>query len=516
MKENDEGLATPESLKNFKYEKSLGQPGEYPYTRGIHPTMYPGRLWTMRQYSGFGDAQQTNKRFRYLLEQGQTGLSVAFDLPTQLGFDSDQPISLGEVGRVGVAVSTLDDLAELFHNIPLDLVSTSMTINATAPILLAMLVVLAKNQGVNPKTLRGTVQNDILKEYLARGNYIFPVTHSMRLTIDLWEYCIQNLPKWNMVSISGYHIREAGATAVQELAFTFANGLSYIENALSRGLGIDQFAPRLSFFFGAHNNLLEEIAKFRAARRMWSRFMRERYHAGNPKSWMLRFHTQTCGSTLTAQQPENNIVRVTLQALACIMGGTQSLHTNSFDEALALPSQKSSTIALRTQQILAYESGLKDVIDPMGGSYAIESLTDQIEAEAIKLIEEVESQGGAIACLEKGFMQRAIEESAFEQQKRMEAKEDIIVGVNNFQMDEITRIDLLKVSEALEMKRKEALAEYRSGRKNSVVNEQLSSLEEASGTDQNLMPHIIGCLESGATLGEICQTLKGVFGTYDK
>jgi len=513
---NEEGLSTPESLKNFLYEKNLGNPGEFPYTRGVYPTMYRGRLWTMRQYSGFGDASQANRRFRYLLDQGQTGLSVAFDLPTQLGYDSDSKLSLGEVGRVGVAVSTLDDLAELFNEIPLDRVSTSMTINATAPILLAMVVVLAKRQGFGTDVLRGTVQNDILKEYIARGNYIFPITHSIRLTIDLWEYCVQHLPKWNMVSISGYHIREAGATAVQELAFTFANALCYIENALNRGIEIDRFAPRISFFFGAHNNLLEEVAKFRAARRIWARLMKERYSAKDSKSWMLRFHTQTCGSTLTAQQPENNIIRVTIQALASILGGTQSLHTNSFDEALALPSQKSSTIGLRTQQILAYESGLQETIDPLGGAYAIESLTDRIESEVMEQIDEIESQGGAIVCLEKGTIQKAIEESAYQQQKRMEAKQDIVVGLNEFRMDEATRIELLKVSKGLESRRKEALKAYRTRRKNAAVRGTLAALAEASRGVENLMPYIIDAVEAEATLGEICHTLRGVFGSYDK
>ena len=514
--ENEEGLLTPESLKNFQYKKNLGNPGEFPYTRGVYPTMYRGRLWTMRQYSGFGNASQTNQRFRYLLEQGQTGLSVAFDLPTQLGYDSDSILSLGEVGRVGVVVSTLDDLAELFHEIPLDRVSTSMTINATAPILLAMVVVLAKQRGFSTDVLRGTVQNDILKEYIARGNYIFPVGHSIRLTIDLWEYCVQHLPKWNMVSISGYHIREAGATAVQELAFTFANALCYIENALNRGIEIDRFAPRISFFFGAHNNLLEEVAKFRAARRIWARLMKERYGAKDSKSWMLRFHTQTCGSTLSAQQPENNIVRVTIQALASILGGTQSLHTNSFDEALALPSEKSSTIALRIQQILAHESGLKETIDPLGGAYAIESLTDAIESQVMEQIDEIESQGGSIVCLERGTIQKAIEESAYQQQKRMESKQDIVVGVNEFQMDEATRIELLKVSKGLESQRRKTLKAYRNRRKKAAVQTTLAALAEASSGVENLMPYIIDAVEAEATLGEICQTLRGVFGTYDR
>lgn len=511
----EEGLSTPEDLEEFEYKKDLGDAGEYPFTRGVYSTMYRGRLWTMRQYSGFGDAHQTNQRFRYLLDQGQTGLSIAFDLPTQLGYDSDHPMALGEVGRVGVAVSTVSDLAELFEGIPLDRVSTSMTINATAPILLAMVLVLAKRQGTDPMLLKGTVQNDILKEYLARGNYIFSVEPSIRLTVDLWEYCVKNLPKWNMISISGYHIREAGATAVQELAFTFADALCYVEAALERGMEIDAFAPRISFFFGAHTHLLEEVAKFRAARRIWARIMKERYDAKNPRSWMLRFHTQTCGSTLTAQQPENNIVRVTIQALASVLGGTQSLHTNSYDEALALPTEKSSTIALRTQQILSNESGLKEEIDPLGGSYFVESMTDRIESEVLKLIEEIESQGGAIACLENGFMQTKVEESAFQQQKRIEAKEEVVVGVNAYQMDETARIDLLKVSKELETRRIKLLGNYRSGRDDSRVGSALSILAEAARGKDNLMPLIIDSVEAEATLGEICDTLRSVFGTYD-
>jgi methylmalonyl-CoA mutase N-terminal domain/subunit len=514
MKKID-GLSTPDDLNKFQYEKDLGYPGEYPFTRGVYASMYRGRAWTMRQYSGFGDAGQTNQRFRYLLEQGQTGLSVAFDLPTQLGYDSDDPLSAGEVGRVGVAVSTLDDMAELFNKIPLDKVSTSMTINATAPILLAMLIVLAKRQGVSPAILRGTVQNDILKEYLARGNYIYPVTPSIRLTMDLWEYCMEHLPKWNMVSISGYHIREAGATASQELAFTFADAICYVEAAVSRGMDVDGFAPRISFFFGAHNNLLEEVAKFRAARRIWARLMKERFGTKNPKSWMLRFHTQTCGCTLTAQQPENNIVRVTLQALASVLGGTQSLHTNSYDEALALPSEKSSTIALRTQQIIAQESGVKDVIDALGGSYAVESMTNSIEAEVMEFLETIESQGGAIACLENGYMKREIEDSAYKYQKEIETKQQIVVGVNDFKMEERQRIDILKVSAKLENTRKKKLREYRMRRENKKVEESLEELKKAAQGDENLMVHIVHAVENEATMGEISNTLRGVFGTYD-
>ena len=511
-----DGFSTPEDTDGLDYRRDLGNPGEYPFTRGVYPTMYRGRLWTMRQYSGFGDAEQTNQRFRYLLDQGQTGLSVAFDLPTQLGYDSDHPLVAGEIGRVGVAVSTLDDLAVLFDAIPLDRVSTSMTINATAPVLLAMIVVLAQRRGVDISGLQGTVQNDILKEYLARGNYIFPVEPSIRLAMDLWEYCAEHLPKWNFVSVSGYHIREAGATAVQELAFTFADALCYVESALERGMDVDAFAPRISFFFGAHNRLLEEAAKFRAARRIWARMMKERYGAKNPKSWMLRFHTQTCGSALTAQQPENNIVRVTLQALAAVLGGTQSLHTNSFDEALALPSEKASTLALRTQQVLANESGVPETIDPLGGSYFVESLTNRIETETLRLMEEIKSQGGAVGCLANGFMRTQIDESAFQQQRRMENGQDKIVGVNAFQMAEEERIDLLRVSPELEASRFETLRKYRSGRKDSGVRKALVFLSEAAKGDENLMPSIVRSVDAGATLGEICDALREVFGTYDK
>ncbi len=509
------GLFTPENLQRFNDKKHLGRPGEYPFTRGVYPTMYRGRLWTMRQYSGFGDAAQTNRRFQYLLKQGQTGLSVAFDLPTQLGYDSDHPASAGEVGRVGVAISTLDDLDELFQGIPLDGVSTSMTINATAPVLLAMMVVLAKERGIDPVKLRGTIQNDILKEYLARGNYIFPVVPSIRLTIDTWAYCVQELPKWNMVSISGYHIREAGATAVQELACTFSNAVSYVESALKRGIDVDAFAPRISFFFGVHNDLLEEVAKFRAARRLWARLMKERFKAKNPKSWMMRFHSQTCGSTLTAQQPENNIVRVTIQALAAVLGGTQSLHTNSYDEALALPSEKSSTIALRTQQIIAHESGLKHAVDPLAGSYAVESMTNRIEADVLEMVEKIDARGGAVACLESGFIQKQIEESAYQQQKDVESREKIVVGVNDFKMEDTPRINLLRVSPDLEAKRKETLRAFRSKRDSSRVKGALDALHDAARGEKNLMPLVIDAVEARATLGEICDTLKKVFGTHD-
>lgn len=513
---NRDGLRTPEDLKPFDPDEQLGLPGEYPFTRGIYPRMYRERSWTMRQYSGFGDARQTNKRFRYLLEQGQTGLSVAFDLPTQLGYDSDHPLAAGEVGRVGVAVSTVEDLAELFEDIPLDRVSTSMTINATAPILLAMFVTLAKRTGIDPKNLQGTVQNDILKEYLARGNYIYPVTPSIRLAMDLWEYCIANIPRWNYVSVSGYHIREAGATAVQELAFTFADALCYVDAAVARGLAIDTFAPRISFFFGAHNHLLEEAAKFRAARRIWARLMREKYRARSERSCKLRFHTQTCGSTLTAQQPENNIIRVSLQALAAIFGGTQSLHTNSYDEALALPSERASTIALRTQQVIAHESGVRNEIDPMAGSYTIESMTNRIESGVMDLLEEIASQGGAVKCLENGFMKSQIEESAYMQQRRMESGEDVVVGVNAFEMERAQRIDLLKVSKALEKRRRRGMASYRSSRNERNKDRAIMKLIDAARGNENVMPRIMDCIGSAATLGEISDAFREVFGSYDR
>jgi methylmalonyl-CoA mutase N-terminal domain/subunit len=468
--------------------------------------MYRGRAWTMRQYSGFGDARQTNRRFRYLLEQGQTGLSVAFDLPTQLGYDSDDPISAGEVGRVGVAVSTLDDLAELFSEIPLDKVSTSMTINATAPILLA------NRQGVSPSILRGTVQNDILKEYLARGNYIYPVPQSIRLSMDLWEYCIEHLPKWNMVSISGYHIREAGATASQELAFTFADAVCYVETALSRGMDVDAFGPRLSFFFGAHNHLLEEVAKFRAARMLWAKIIKERFGARDPRSWMLRFHTQTAGSSLTAPQPYNNIVRVALQALAAILGGTQSLHTNSYDEAYATPSEEAVTTALRTQQVLAYESGVADSIDPLGGSWMVEKLTRDIMAAAERYIDKIDSIGGALAAIERGFPQREIQESSYRYQKEVEAEERVVVGVNKFATPYEKLRSLNKIDPKEEKKQVAGLNKVKQQRDAAKVKTSLENLRRIAAGNENTMPAFIDCVEAFATVGEICDTLREVFG----
>jgi len=508
-------LYTPADTEKLDYARDIGFPGAFPFTRGIYPTMYRGRLWTMRQYAGYATAEETNARFKYLLKQGQTGLSVAFDLPTQTGYDADHPMALGEVGRVGVAISSLEDMERLFDGIPLDKVSTSMTINATAPIILAMYIAVAKKQGVDPKVLDGTVQNDILKEYVARGTYIFPPEPSLRLTVDIMEYCSRELPRWNSISISGYHIREAGATAVQELAFTLANGIAYVEAAIKRGLDVDSFAPRISFFFGAHNNLFEEVAKFRAARRLWARIMRERFGAKNPASWMLRFHTQTAGCTLTAQQPLNNIIRVTIQALAAVLGGTQSLHTNSYDEALALPSEEAVQIALRTQQIIAHESGVADTVDPLAGSYYVESLTSEIEEKAEEYIKRIDAMGGALRAIETGYIQREIMESAYRYQKEIESKERIVVGVNEYVMEEEKRsLKLLRVDPAVREKQIARLQELRRRRDNAKVQELLGKLEEAAKGTENLMPIILECVEAYATLGEICDILRKVFGEY--
>jgi methylmalonyl-CoA mutase N-terminal domain/subunit len=508
-------LYTPAEIANFDYFRDLGFPGEYPFTRGVYPTMYRARFWTMRQYAGFGTAEQTNQRFKYLLSQGQTGLSVAFDFPTQVGYDCDHPMAKGEVGKAGVSVSTLKDMEIVFEGIPLDKITTSMTINAPAAILLAMYIAVGEKQGVPQSQLDGTVQNDILKEYVARGMYIFPPKPSMRLVTDIFEYCAKNVPKWNTISISGYHIREAGATAVQEIAFTFANAIAYVQAAINRGLNVDKFAGRLSFFFAAHNNLFEEVAKFRAARRLWARIMRERFKAENPTSWMLRFHTQTSGVSLTAQQPYNNIIRVTLQALAAVLGGTQSLHTNSFDEAYALPSEQAVTIALRTQQIIAYESGVADTIDPLGGSYYMEYLTNKIEEEAVKYIEQIDDMGGAVAAIEKGFMQREIMESAYRYQKEVESKKRIVVGVNEFVAEEKTPIKILRVDPEIEKKLVERLNNVKRQRDNAKIKEALSNLRKAAEKeDVNLMPFIIQAVKEYATLGEICDTLREVFGEY--
>jgi len=508
-------LYTPADVASLDYFRDLGFPGEYPFTRGVYPTMYRARLWTMRQYAGFGTAEQTNQRFKYLLSQGQTGLSVAFDFPTQVGYDCDHPMARGEVGKAGVSVSTLRDMEIVFDGIPLDKITTSMTINAPAAVLLAMYIVVGEKQGVPQSVLDGTVQNDILKEYAARGMYIFPPKPSMRLVTDIFEYCAKNVPKWNTISISGYHIREAGATAVQEIAFTLANAIAYVQAAIDRGLDVDRFAGRLSFFFAAHNNLFEEVAKFRAARRLWARIMRERFKAKNPASWMLRFHTQTSGVSLTAQQPLNNIIRVTIQALAAVLGGTQSLHTNSFDEAYALPSEQAVTIALRTQQIIAYESGVTDTIDPLGGSYYVEYLTNQIEEKAAKYIEQIDDMGGAVAAIEKGFMQREIMESAYRYQKEVESKKRIVVGVNEFVSEEKTPIKILRIDPEIEKTLVKRLNEVKRQRNNTKVKEALDNLRKAAEKeDVNLMPFIIQAVKEYATLGEICDTLRQVFGEY--
>lgn len=510
-------LYTPLDLKDWDYEEKLGYPGQYPFTRGVQPTMYRGRLWTMRQYAGFGTAVESNKRYKYLLEQGQTGLSVAFDLPTQIGYDSDHPLAEGEIGKVGVAIDSLKDMEILFDGIPLDKVSTSMTINAPASILLAMYIAVAEKQGVSKDKLRGTIQNDILKEYIARGTYIFPPKPSMRLITNIFEYCSKEVPKWNTISISGYHIREAGANAVQEVAFTLADGIAYVEAALEAGLDVDDFAPRLSFFFNAHNNLLEEIAKFRAARRLWARIMKERFNAKNKKSMMLKFHTQTAGSALTAQQPDNNIVRVTIQALAAVLGGTQSLHTNSRDEALALPTEESVRIALRTQQILAYESGVADTIDPLAGSYYIESLTDRIEKEVMEYLEKIDELGGAVSAIEKGYIQKEIQNSAYKYQMEIEAGDRIVVGVNRFQIEEETHKDILKVDPEVERVQRENLVQLKKERNNDEVNNKLEALKEAAkDSSVNLMPYILDAVKTYATLGEICNVLREVFGEYEQ
>ncbi len=498
------------------YQEQLGFPGEYPYTRGVQPTMYRGRLWTMRQYAGYATAEESNARYRYLLGAGQTGLSVAFDLPTQIGYDSDDPMALGEVGKVGVSIPSLRDMARLFEGIPLDKVSTSMTINAPAAILLAMYIAVGKQQGVEPSKLRGTVQNDILKEYIARGTYIFPPKPSMRLITDLFAYSAREVPHWNTISISGYHIREAGSTAVQEVAFTLANGIAYVQAALDAGLAVDEFAPQLSFFFNAHNNFLEEVAKFRAARRLWARIMRERFGAQDPRSWTLKFHTQTGGSTLTAQQPENNIVRVTLQALAAVLGGTQSLHTNSMDEALALPTQDAVQIALRTQQIIAHESGVADTIDPLAGSYLIEHLTDEIERQAREYIERIDALGGAQAAIETGFVQGEINDAAYAYQRAVESGEQVVVGVNQFTSDRDNGAarELLRVDPAIEQAQRARLAVLRAERDAGRARELLAHLETAARGSDNLMPLFVACVEADLTLGEICGVLRGVFGEY--
>jgi methylmalonyl-CoA mutase, N-terminal domain len=507
-------LYTPLDVPNFDYENDLGYPGEYPFTRGVQPTMYRGKFWTMRMYAGFATADESNKRYKYLIDQGSMGLSVAFDLPTQMGYDSDDAISEGEVGKVGVAIDSLADMEILFNGIPLDKVSTSMTINAPASVLLAMYIAVAEKQGVSPDKLRGTIQNDILKEYVARGTYIFPVQPSMRLITDIFDYCSKKVPNWNTISISGYHIREAGANAVQEVAFTLADGIAYVQAAIDSGLDVDDFAPRLSFFFNSHNNMLEEISKFRAARRLWAKIMKERFNAKNPKSWSLKFHTQTAGCTLTAQQPENNIVRVAIQTLAAVLGGTQSLHTNSKDEALALPTEDSVRVALRTQQIVANESGVADSIDPLAGSYYIESLTNSIETEAMNLISKIDELGGAPSAIEKGFIQQEIMESAYKYQKEIEDNKRIIVGVNKFQVEEESPKGLLRVDPSVGEGQKQRINELKNKRDNDKVKETLEALRKACNSNENMMPYILDAVREYATLGEVCGVMREEFGEY--
>ena len=504
----------PADVAGSDYMDEIGLPGEYPFTRGVQPTMYRGRLWTMRQYAGFASAEDTNRRYRFLLEQGQTGLSVAFDLPTQIGYDSNHRLAQGEVGKVGVAIDSLKDMETLFDRIPLDKVSTSMTINAPAAVLLAMYIAVGEQQGVASKHLRGTIQNDILKEYSARGTYIFPPKPSMRIITDIFAFCAQEVPQWNSISISGYHIREAGSTAVQEVAFTLADGIAYVEAAIHAGLDVDEFAPRLSFFFNAHLDFLEEIAKFRAARRLWAVIMRERFKAKEPKSMMMRFHTQTAGCTLTAQQPKNNIVRVAFQALSAVLGGTQSLHTNSMDEAFCLPSEEAVQVALRTQQLIAHESGVNDTVDPLAGSYYIEELTNEVYDRARKYIDTIDELGGAAAAIEKGYIQREIQDSAYRYQKEIEKDERVVVGVNRFQIEEEPPKDLLRVDPAVRISQIERVEKLRSERNNDKVQDIVSSLRKAAGGSDNLMPIILEAVRAYATLGEICDALRDVFGEY--
>jgi methylmalonyl-CoA mutase N-terminal domain/subunit len=509
-----ERIYTPAEIPDLDYERDLGFPGEYPYTRGVQPTMYRGRFWTMRQYAGFASAAESNQRYKYLLDQGQTGLSVAFDLPTQIGYDSDHPLSQGEVGKVGVAIDSLEDMELLFDGIPLDKVSTSMTINAPAAILLAMYIGVAEKQGVSSEALNGTIQNDILKEYSSRGTYIFPPQPSLRIITNIFEFCTRQVPKWNTISISGYHIREAGSTAVQEVAFTLANGIAYVEAAGKAGLGVDVIGPRLSFFFNAHLDFLEEVAKYRAARRLWARIMKERFGAQDPRSMMVRFHTQTAGCSLTAQQTKNNIVRVAFQALSAVLGGTQSLHTNSMDEALALPSQEAVQIALRTQQLIAYETGVTETIDPLAGSYYIEHLTRTIESQAADYIRRIDELGGAASAIEQGFIQREIQESAYRYQKAVEQGERIVVGLNKFQVQEPKPTGLLRVDPAVREQQMKKLQRLKENRDNGAVQTSLTGLKRAAQGEDNLLPLILQAVRAYATLGEICDTLREVFGEY--
>jgi methylmalonyl-CoA mutase N-terminal domain/subunit len=507
-------LYTPVDGAGRDYVRDLGFPGEPPFTRGIYPTMYRGRLWTMRQYAGYASAEESNARYRYLLSQGQTGLSVAFDLPTQIGYDPDHPLASGEVGRVGVSIASLADMEQLFSGIPLDQVSTSMTINATAPILLALYVAVARRQGVEERKLRGTIQNDILKEYVARGTYIFPPAPSLRLVTDVIDYASRQVPRWHAISVSGYHMREAGATAAQEIAFTLANAVQYVNDAIARGLEPDAFLPRLSFFFASQNNLLEEVAKFRAARRLWARIVSERFRAQDERSQMMRFHTQTAGVALTAQQPMNNAVRVTVQALAAVLGGTQSLHTNAMDEALGLPTEASVTLALRTQQILAYESGVADVVDPLAGSYYVEALTDELEAQSRELIEQIDDMGGALVAVESGWMAGRIADSAYQAQRDLEAGARTTVGVNRFVEEDFEEADVLRIDPDLERQRRQQLARLRDERDGGAVAAALDRLREAAVADENLMPLLVDAVEAYATVGEICDVLRDRFGEH--
>jgi len=511
-------LYRPEDLQDFEYERDLADPGQYPFTRGIYPTMYRGRLWTMRQYAGYGTAEESNERYKYLLANGQTGLSVAFDLPTQMGYDSDHALAEGEVGKTGVAIDSLADMEILFDGIPLDKVSTSMTINATAAILLAMYIVVAEQKGVNPAALEGTVQNDVLKEYVARGTYIFPPAPSMKITADIISYCSRNLPKWNTISVSGYHIREAGSTAVQEIAFTLANGIAYIESVIESGvLSIDDFAPRLSFFFSAHVDFLEEVAKFRAARRIWARIMKQRFKAENPRSLMLRFHTQTAGSSLTAQEPLNNAIRVALQALSAVLGGTQSLHTNSYDEALSLPTEEAVRLALRTQQIIAYESNITRVVDPLGGSYYLEALTGELEVEINRYLEEIDKMGGAVSAIEQGYFQKEIHRSAYDHQRAMERGDVIVAGVNKFADRGVKqKYTVVRVSPESVRKQRSRTERIRRRRNNHAVRRRLDILQQKAISGENLMEPIITCVREYATVGEISDVLRGVFGEFSE
>jgi len=507
-------LYSPSDLENWSQERAVGYPGEYPFTRGVQATMYRGRLWTMRQYAGMGDAEESNKRYKYLLANGTTGLSVAFDLPTQIGLDSDHPLAVGEVGKVGVAIDSIEDMQRLFDGIDLNTISTSMTINATASVLLALYVAVGRRQGADIRKLSGTVQNDVLKEYIARGTYIYPPQQAMRIITDLFAWTNQNVPEWNTISISGYHMREAGSTAVQEVAFTLGNGIAYVRAAVDAGLEIDKFAPRISFFFNAHNNFLEEVAKFRAARRMWAQIMRDQFKAKNPRSWMLRFHAQTAGSTLTAQQPENNIVRTALQALAAVLGGAQSLHTNSYDEALALPTEQAARIALRTQQIVAYESGVPQTVDPLAGSYYLETLTNEIETRANSYLEKIEALGGMIKALERGYVQQEIQNAAYEYQLQVDHDQAVVVGVNRFAVDEEKPVPIQHIDESLERKQIERLRALRSRRDSGAWHASLQKIETAARSGANLMPHILDAVEAYATVGEISDTMRKVFGEY--